>query len=168
MNVTKETRARPLFDAEIVRRAVADSFRKLDPRVQVRNPVMFVVWSGALLTSALALQAVVGRGEAPFAFVAAIALWLWATVLFASFASGLPPTLIRMIRDRAPQGMEARTLAYGTSIQQMGSALAPLIAGVLTPYLGLHGFFWVCSAMLIVGWVLWRKSRRADGARDDP
>jgi len=91
-----------------------------------------------------------------------------ARVLFASFVSGLAPTLIRMIRDCAPQGMEARTLAYGTSIQQMGSALAPLIAGLLTPYLGLHGFFWVCSALLIVGWVLWRKSRRADRARDDP
>ena len=91
-----------------------------------------------------------------------------ARVLFASFVSGLPPTLIRMIKDRAPQGMEARTLAYGTSIQQMGSALAPLIAGLLTPYLGLQGFFWLCSAMLIVGWVLWRKSRSADRARDDP
>jgi MFS family permease len=80
-----------------------------------------------------------------------------ARVLFAAFVSGLPPTLIRMIRDRAPQGMEARTLAYGTAIQQMGSAVAPLIAGLLTPYLGLRGFFWVCSAMLIAGWGLWRK-----------
>jgi MFS family permease len=66
-----------------------------------------------------------------------------------------------MIRDRAPQGMEARTLAYGTSIQQMGSAVAPLIGGVLAPYLGLRGFFWVCSAMLISGWVLWRQRHRA-------
>jgi DHA1 family multidrug resistance protein-like MFS transporter len=74
-----------------------------------------------------------------------------ARVLFASFVSGLPPTLIRMIKDRAPQGMEARTLAYGTSIQQMGSAVAPLIAGLLAPYLGLRGFFVVCSAMLIAG-----------------
>ena len=84
-----------------------------------------------------------------------------ARVLFASFISGLPPTLIRMIRDRAPQGMEARTLAYGTSIQQMGSAVAPLIAGLLAPYLGLRGFFWMCSAMLISGWMLWRKRDRA-------
>ena len=84
-----------------------------------------------------------------------------ARVLFASFVSGLPPTLIRMIRDRAPHGMEARTLAYGTSIQQMGSAVAPLLAGLLVPYLGLRGFFWVCSAMLIAGWVLWRERGRA-------
>jgi DHA1 family multidrug resistance protein-like MFS transporter len=85
-----------------------------------------------------------------------------ARVLFAAFVSGLAPALIRMIKDRAPQGMEARTLAYGTSIQQMGSAVAPLIAGLLTPYLGLRGFFWACSAMLIVGWVLWRR-RSASG-----
>ena len=74
MNVTKQTRARPLFDSEIVRRAVLDSFRKLAPRVQVRNPVMFVVWTGALLTSALAFQAALGRGEAPFGFVLAVSL----------------------------------------------------------------------------------------------
>jgi MFS family permease len=61
--------------------------------------------------------------------------------------------------------MEARALAYGTSIQQMGSAIAPLVAGLLAPYLGLSGFFWVCSVMLIAGWVLWRKRVRIAGAR---
>jgi MFS family permease len=88
-----------------------------------------------------------------------------ARVLFAGFVSGLPPILIRMIQERAPQGMEARALAYGTSIQQMGGGVAPLIAGLLAPYLGLSGFFWVCSAMLIAGWVLWRRRDRTDGAR---
>jgi len=83
-----------------------------------------------------------------------------ARVLFALFVSGLPPVLIRMIRDRAPHGMEARTLSYGTSIQQMGSATAPLIAGLLAPYLGLRGFFWLCSALIVLGWVLWRKRMR--------
>ena len=80
-----------------------------------------------------------------------------ARVAFALFVSGLPPVLIHMIKDRAPKGMEARTLAYGTSIQQLGSAVAPLIAGLLAPYLGLRGFFGLCSAMLIVGWVLWHR-----------
>jgi len=89
MSVTKETRARSLFDAGMVRRAVLDALRKLDPRVQVRNPVMFVVWVGALLTSLLALEAALGTGEAAPGFVASIALWLWATVLFASFAEAL-------------------------------------------------------------------------------
>ena len=82
-------------------------------------------------------------------------------MLFAVFVSGLPPALIHLTKERAPRGMEARTLSYGTALQQMGSAVAPLIAGVLAPYLGLRGFFWMCSALLISGWVLWRKRDRA-------
>jgi K+-transporting ATPase ATPase B chain len=58
-------KARPLFDPPIVRRALGDSFRKLDPRHQVKNPVMFVVEVGSLLTTALAIQALLGQGEAP-------------------------------------------------------------------------------------------------------
>src|SRR6185436_6061162 len=88
MNEVRKTRARPLFDSPLVRRALLESFLKLHPRVQVRNPVLFVVWIGALLTSALALEAALGRGEAPFGFVFAVALWLWATVLFANLAEG--------------------------------------------------------------------------------
>jgi potassium-transporting ATPase ATP-binding subunit len=89
VNVTRETRSRPLFDAPIVRRALVDAFRKLDPRVQLRNPVLFVVWVGSVLTSLLALEALLGSGEAPFGFVLALAAWLWATVLFANFAEAL-------------------------------------------------------------------------------
>src|SRR5580698_3361892 len=69
--------------------AIAESFRKLSPRVQLRNPVMFVVYVGALLTSVLFLQALRGHGEAPSAFILSIALWLWFTVLFANFAEAL-------------------------------------------------------------------------------
>ncbi len=57
--------ARPLFDPAIVKRAIVDSFRKLDPRHQVRNPVMFVVEVGSVLTTGLFVQALVGKGEAP-------------------------------------------------------------------------------------------------------
>ena len=88
-----------------------------------------------------------------------------ARLLFAVFISGLPPTLIRMIKERAPSGMEARTLSYGTALQQMGSASAPLIAGVLAPYLGLRGFFWLSSALLLVGWALWARHSRAEAVR---
>jgi K+-transporting ATPase ATPase B chain len=82
-------KARPLFDPPIVRRALLDSFKKLDPRHQVRNPVMFVVEVGSVLTTALWIQALLGRGEAPAGFILAISLWLWFTVLFANFAEGM-------------------------------------------------------------------------------
>jgi K+-transporting ATPase ATPase B chain len=81
--------ARPLFDPAIVRRAVVDSFRKLDPRHQVRNPVMFVVEVGSVLTTGLFVQALVGKGEAPAGFILAVSLWLWFTVLFANFAEAM-------------------------------------------------------------------------------
>jgi DHA1 family multidrug resistance protein-like MFS transporter len=88
-----------------------------------------------------------------------------ARILFALFVSGLPATLIHLIRERAPQGMEARTLSYGTALQQMGSASAPLIAGMLAPYIGLRGFFWLCSALIAIGWTLWvRHTRRLPSA----
>ena len=78
-----------LFDPTLVRPAVVDSFRKLDPRLQWRNPVMFVVYVGSLLTTGLWIQALAGHGEAPQGFILAIALWLWFTVLFANFAEAL-------------------------------------------------------------------------------
>jgi K+-transporting ATPase ATPase B chain len=80
---------RPLFGGPIVRRAIVDSFRKLTPMVQVRNPVMFVVYVGSFLTSGLFVQALVGRGEAPAGFIFWISLWLWFTVLFANFAEAM-------------------------------------------------------------------------------
>ncbi|CAZ86833.1 potassium translocating ATPase, subunit B [Thiomonas arsenitoxydans] len=79
----------PLFDADLLRPAVVDAFAKLDPRVQWRNPVMFVVYVGSLFTSALWLQALAGQGEAPAWFIGAVTLWLWFTVLFANFAEAL-------------------------------------------------------------------------------
>jgi K+-transporting ATPase ATPase B chain len=81
--------ARPLWEPTILRRAAVESFRKLDPRHQVRNPVMFVVEVGSVLTTALFVQAAVGRGEAPAGFILAISLWLWFTVLFANFAEAM-------------------------------------------------------------------------------
>jgi K+-transporting ATPase ATPase B chain len=81
--------ARPLFDPPLVRRALQGALRKLDPRRQVRNPVMFVVLVGSLLATALFFQALAGRGEAPAGFIGAVAAWLWFTVLFANFAGGL-------------------------------------------------------------------------------
>jgi K+-transporting ATPase ATPase B chain len=66
-----------------------DSFHKLDPRLQLRNPVMFVVEVGSVLTTVLWVQALFGHGEAPARFIGAVALWLWFTVLFANFAEAV-------------------------------------------------------------------------------
>jgi K+-transporting ATPase ATPase B chain len=81
--------ARSLFDPAILRQAVIDSFRKLTPKRQVRNPVMFVVYVGSMLTTLLWLQAMVGKGEAPAWFIFWVSVWLWFTVLFANFAEAM-------------------------------------------------------------------------------
>ena len=79
---------RPLFDPPIVRRAIGDAFRKLAPRHMVRNPVMFVVLIGSVLTTLVLVRDVVAqRGD--LAFTLQIALWLWFTVVFANFAEAM-------------------------------------------------------------------------------
>jgi len=71
-----------LFDRTLAVPAIGEAFKKLDPRVQWRNPVMFVVWVGSVLSTLMALQVHDG-------FTIGIALWLWFTVLFANFAEAL-------------------------------------------------------------------------------
>jgi K+-transporting ATPase ATPase B chain len=78
-----------MFDPAIVKPALIDAFKKLSPRAQWRNPVMFVVYLGSILTTLLYLQALNGNGEAPSGFILAITVWLWFTVLFANFAEAL-------------------------------------------------------------------------------
>jgi potassium-transporting ATPase ATP-binding subunit len=85
--VTKKTFT--LFDPALALPAIREAFRKLNPAVQWRNPVMFVVYVGSILTTLLAIQAIGGEGEAPAGFIIAIAVWLWFTVLFANFAEAL-------------------------------------------------------------------------------
>jgi K+-transporting ATPase ATPase B chain len=86
---TTAVRARSLFETAIVKRAIVDSFRKLTFTRQVRNPVMFVVYVGSILTSLLWVQAAVGKGEAPPWFIFWVSVWLWFTVLFANFAEAM-------------------------------------------------------------------------------
>ncbi len=78
-----------MFDPALLRPAIVDSFRKLKPRTQLRNPVMFCVYVGSVLTTILWIAALMGQAEAPAGFILAIALWLWFTVLFANFAEAL-------------------------------------------------------------------------------
>lgn len=78
-----------MWDGQLVAEAVGQSFRKLTPRVQIRNPVMFVVYVGSFLTTLLWIQSLLGPGEEAPSFIFGIALWLWFTVLFANFAEAL-------------------------------------------------------------------------------
>ncbi len=88
--MTPSQRPKKLFDGPIVRRAIRDSFLKLDPRKMIRNPVMFVVEVGSVFTTILfAHAAVTGAGDASPGFIGAISLWLWFTVLFANFAEAM-------------------------------------------------------------------------------
>ena len=76
---------------DMMGRAVRDSFAKLDPRVQIQNPVMFLVWLSAVMTSVLAVASVFGVQDAgvPTYYVVAIAVILWLTDLFSNFAEAL-------------------------------------------------------------------------------
>ncbi|MGF6779102.1 potassium-transporting ATPase subunit KdpB [Paraburkholderia sp. GAS334] len=87
--MTDHSATRSMFDPALVRPAIADSFRKLTPRTQFRNPVMFCVYVGSILTTILWIAALAGEAEAPAGFILAITLWLWFTVLFANFAEAL-------------------------------------------------------------------------------
>ncbi len=84
-----KVKSRPLFDPPIVRRAIGDSFRKLAPRQQAKNPVIFVVAVGAVLTTLSLIVDLVRGNTADMAFNLQIALWLWFTVLFANFAEAM-------------------------------------------------------------------------------
>jgi potassium-transporting ATPase ATP-binding subunit len=77
------------LSGDLMKTALVDSFRRLTPRYQWRNPVMFVVYIGSILTTILWLQAVFGQGEAPAGFILAVTLWLWVTLLFANFAEAI-------------------------------------------------------------------------------
>jgi K+-transporting ATPase ATPase B chain len=88
MTTSGQIKAKPLADKRIVARAITDSFAKLDPRTMVKNPVMFVVEVGAVLTTIqLARDTMHHAGS--FAFGLQITLWLWFTVLFANFAEAM-------------------------------------------------------------------------------
>ncbi|MEO9001637.1 MAG: potassium-transporting ATPase subunit KdpB [Rhodanobacter sp.] len=87
--MTSHTEVASSFQRELVLKAIADAFGKLSPRMQFRNPVMFVVFVCSVLATLLWVQALAGHGEAPTAFIFWVSLWLWFTLLFANFAEAL-------------------------------------------------------------------------------
>jgi K+-transporting ATPase ATPase B chain len=114
-----------LYDAALMRQAALESLKRLTPRYQLKNPVMFVVWLGSLLTSGLFLQALIGKGEAPAGFILAISLWLWFTVLFANFAEAMAEGRGRAQAD-ALRGMRKTVLAKKLQAPRKGAAILPL------------------------------------------
>lgn len=81
--------ARSSFNKEIVGKAIRDSFCKLNPKVQMRNPVMFVVFIGALITTGITLRDMIAGAAGSLGLAVQITLWLWFTVLFANFAEAI-------------------------------------------------------------------------------
>ncbi|OYY75460.1 MAG: potassium-transporting ATPase subunit B [Gammaproteobacteria bacterium 28-57-27] len=128
-----------MLDPSLVKSAIVDAFKKLDPRVQWRNPVMFVVYIGSLLTTLLWLQSLwlqpMWDGESQQAaessgFTLAIALWLWFTVLFANFAEaiaeGRSKAQARALRGgkKMVVAKKLREARYGAMVDQVpGEAL---------------------------------------------
>lgn len=117
MAVQTHMKARPLFEGAIVKRAVVDAFRKLDPRQQVKNPVMLVVAVGAMMTSGLLIRDVVTGQTEALRFNLQITLWLWFTVLFANFAEAMAEGRGKAQADslrKARTQMMARRLVNGS------------------------------------------------------
>ena len=110
----------------MARHAIIDSFIKLNPAWMVRNPVMFVVEVGSVLTTGLWIQALAGKGEAPAWFIGAVAIWLWFTVLFANFSEALAEGRGKA-QAEALRKTRAETFAHrlihvdGKSINRLGS-----------------------------------------------
>src|SRR5574341_618843 len=132
-----------LFDPTIVRQAAVQSLKKLDPRHVVKNPVMFVVEVGSVLTTVLWLRdrLVHPAGAAPGWFTLTVSLWLWFTVVFANFAEALAEgrgkaqadTLRRMRREiRARQQVNGREVLVDASTLRKGD-LVIVEAGQMIP-----------------------------------
>src|SRR5262245_66354788 len=90
MTTSTRAKAPSLWDPELLGPALAESFRKLAPQHVARNPVMFVVEVGSVLTTAILLRDLFGgTSVVPLWFTANVTLWLWFTVVFANFAEAI-------------------------------------------------------------------------------
>src|SRR5262250_1087494 len=126
MDPIAQIRKKSLADTAILSRAVVDSFRKLDPQLMIKNPVMFVVEVGAVLTTIqLVWNALHHSGQ--FGFGLQITLWLWFTVLFANFAEamaeGRGKAQADTLRKARAETMARRMRADGTFEEVPGSKL---------------------------------------------
>ncbi len=122
--MTTDKKSFSLLDPALIKPAIASAFGKLDPRVQWRNPVMFVVYVGSILTTVLWVQALGGAGEAPQSFILAIAVWLWFTVLFANFAEAMAEGRSKA-QASSLRGMKRKVIAKKLEQPRHGSPWHP-------------------------------------------
>jgi K+-transporting ATPase ATPase B chain len=119
-------KSRSLWDPKIVRKALVDSLIKLSPRTMMRNPVMFVVEIGSVVTTVLLVRDALA-GKPGFGFNLQITLWLWFTVLFANFAEamaeGRGKAQAETLRKARSETMAKRLLANGQTESVPGSKL---------------------------------------------
>jgi K+-transporting ATPase ATPase B chain len=113
-----------LFDPALVRPAIGHAFVKLDPRIQWRNPVMFVVYVGSILTTVPRHAGTLRRGEAPAVFILGVAVWLWFTVLFANFAEALAEGRSKA-QTASLRGMKKKVVAKVLKTPKHGSSWHP-------------------------------------------
>jgi K+-transporting ATPase ATPase B chain len=132
-----EKKSKSLWDVKIIRRALVDAVVKLDPRTMMKNPVMFVVEVGSVVTTALLLHE-----KQSFAFNLQITLWLWFTVLFANFAEamaeGRGKAQADTLRKARSETVAKRLLPDGTTETVASSKLrsgdvVTVVAGELVP-----------------------------------
>ena len=113
-----------LLDPALLKPAIVSSFAKLSPRVQWRNPVMFVVYIGSILTTLLGLQALQGQGDTSAGFIFAVSVWLWFTVLFANFAEALAEGRSKA-QAASLRGLKKSTWAKKMNAPKHGAAWLP-------------------------------------------
>jgi K+-transporting ATPase ATPase B chain len=138
--MSERARQISIWDPRIVRPAIVDSFRKLDPRIQVKNPVMFIVEVGSLITTVIWLRELLTRSGDPL-FTGQVAFWLWFTVLFANFAEAMAEgrgkaqaaslrrtraeTMAVRIRDGGKETVPASELRKGDVVRVEASQIIP-------------------------------------------
>jgi K+-transporting ATPase ATPase B chain len=138
--MAERARQMSIWDPAITRGAARDALKKLDPRVQIKNPVMFLVEAGSVLTTAVFIQELATQRGAPL-FTGQLTFWLWFTVLFANFAEAMAEgrgkaqaatlrkakaeTMAVRLRDGEPEAVPASSLRAGDVVRVEAGQMIP-------------------------------------------
>jgi K+-transporting ATPase ATPase B chain len=123
--MSERARTISIWDAAIVRQASIDALKKLDPRLQIKNPVMFIVEVGSLLTTMIFVQELMNGGGNPL-FTGQVVFWLWFTVIFANFAEAMAEG-----RGKAQADTLRKTRTETTANRILGGKAEPVPAAAL-------------------------------------